>query len=120
MLNMTTYKQGQVVLVPFPMTDLEGTKQRPAVVVSAYWYNTSRPDCILVAVTSAVPQELDRDMVSIHGAEVKDAGLRQPSVVKAGKIFTVEQDRILKPLGKLSRGSLERVLAGMRAAISDS
>lgn len=104
----------------FPFADLVTTKQRPAVVVSASWYNHSRPDCVLAAITSSVPSELDPDMVRIYGAEVKAAGLRMPSVVKAGKVFTIGQDRILKHMGQLSRASLNRVLDGIRLVISDT
>jgi len=31
---MTTYRQGDVLLVPYPFTDQSGSKQRPAVVLS--------------------------------------------------------------------------------------
>ena len=49
---MTTYKQGDIVLIPFPFTDLSRAKKRPALVVSADWYNTSRQDFVLAAITS--------------------------------------------------------------------
>lgn len=114
---MTTYRQGQVVLVPFPFADLGSTKQRPAVIVSAAWYNNSRPDCVLAAITSSVPTVLEPDMVRIHGAEVTTAGLRMTSVVRSGKIFTIEQNRIVKPMGQLSRASLHRVLDGVRSVL---
>jgi mRNA interferase MazF len=34
---MTIYEQGDIVLVPFPFTDLTTVKKRPALVVSANW-----------------------------------------------------------------------------------
>ena len=44
---MTCYKQGDVFLVPFPVTDHSGTKQRPAVVLSGNLYNQNHLDIIL-------------------------------------------------------------------------
>lgn len=52
MLNMTNYEFGDVVLVPFPFTDLTTIKKRPAVVVSSADYQRERSDLILIAVTS--------------------------------------------------------------------
>ncbi len=49
---MTTYKFGEIVLVPFPFTDQRGTKKRPAVVISSAAYNLSRADLVLMAITT--------------------------------------------------------------------
>ena len=54
MQNTTSYKFGQIVLVRFPFTDQRGGKQRPAVVVSSNAYNQTRPDIVLIAITSQI------------------------------------------------------------------
>jgi len=51
---MTAYNFGDVILVPFPFTDHNQSKQRPAVVVSSAGYHAERPDLILMAITSQV------------------------------------------------------------------
>ena len=51
---MTTYKPGDILLVPFPFTDHTATKQRPAVVLSSELYNRSNPDLIIAPITSKV------------------------------------------------------------------
>lgn len=38
---MTSYKFGDVVLVPFPFTDQSASKKRPAVVVSSSAYHAT-------------------------------------------------------------------------------
>ncbi len=43
---------GDVVLVPFPCTSQTASKKRRAVVVSNAAYNTTRPDLIVMAITS--------------------------------------------------------------------
>ena len=51
---MTTYKQGDVVLVRFVFTDESGAKRRPAVVVSTSEYHQGRQEAIVAAITSNV------------------------------------------------------------------
>ncbi len=47
-------QRGDVVLVPFPFSDLSATKVRPSVVVSSSLYHTTEPDLILAAITSNI------------------------------------------------------------------
>ena len=49
---MTTYKFGDIILVPFPFTDQSTVKKRPAVIISSDDYNRYRPDVVIMAVTS--------------------------------------------------------------------
>ena len=58
---MTPCKLGDVVLLPFPFTDLTTTKQRPAVVISGKTFNTTHPDVIVAAITSQMPSALSPD-----------------------------------------------------------
>jgi mRNA interferase MazF len=115
---MTIYDQGNVVLVPFPFTDLTTTKRRPAPIVSAGWFNRQREDCILVAITSQIPLELSRDELALSDADLKSAGLPKPSIVKAGKIVTIDQNLIVKTLGALPPATLSRVLDQVQDVLS--
>jgi mRNA interferase MazF len=54
MLNMTTYKFGDVVLAPFPFTDQTTSKKRPAVVISSELYHLEHGDVMIMAVTSSI------------------------------------------------------------------
>ncbi len=106
---MTTYSQGQVVLIPFPFTDLTTTKQRPAVILSSDSYNRTHPDIILAAITSQVPTQLQPDEYLLSGTDQKIAGLPKPSVIKLGKIVTIDQRLIRKALGKLPLETMKKV-----------
>ena len=55
MPSTTHYKRGDVVLVPFPFTDLSSAKHRPALVISADALNSMRDDVLVAAITSQVP-----------------------------------------------------------------
>lgn len=60
------YQRGEVVLLPFPFTDLSATKTRPAVVVSSGIYHRVRSELLLAYVSSQVTKahrELDHILV---------------------------------------------------------
>lgn len=107
---MTSYNFADVVIVPFPFTDGIGTKKRPAVVISVEQYQQSRPDLILLAITSRM-----RDPLGYGEAVVQNwqqAGLLKPSVFKP-VLFTLEQSKVLMRLGNLSqpdKSQLENLL----------
>ena len=86
MPSTTRYSQGDVVLVPFPFTDLSTAKQRPALVVSSDALNSAREDVIVVAITSQVPTKLADDELSIPSADLNACGLPKASIVRLSKI----------------------------------
>ena len=98
MQNMTSFDFGQVVLVRFPFTDQQGSKQRPSVVISNSTYNQTRPDIILMAITSQIRSKLGFGETIIE--DWKAAGLLRPSLIKP-IIFTAEKSFIRKSLGQL-------------------
>src|ERR1039458_2914832 len=57
MPSTTAYRQGDIVLVSFPFTDLTSLKRRPAVVVSPNSFNVRNEDVVLVAVTSQAARD---------------------------------------------------------------
>jgi mRNA interferase MazF len=99
MPSTTPCNFGDVVLVAFPFTNLQATKKRPAVIISRKSYQESRPDVILMAITSQI-----RNETTLGGYALQDwqyAGLLKPSVLKP-LIATIEQSQIIKVMGQLS------------------
>jgi len=98
------FEFGDVVLVPFPFTSQTASKQRPAVVVSAKAYNQTKPDIIMMAVTSQLrptPAKSGRGWGEVWLADWRAAGLLKPSAVKP--VFaTLEQSLIIRRLGALA------------------
>jgi len=90
---------GDVVLVPFPFTSQTASKKRPAVVVSSGAYNRSRPDIVVMAVTSQLHSTANPGEVWV--ADWKQAGLLKSSAVKP--VFaTLEQSLVIRKLGAFS------------------
>lgn len=88
---------GDVVLVPFPLTDKSATKQRPAVVVSSEVYHREHADVILMAVTSQLRPTSTTEVTITHWQK---AGLLKPSVIKAA-VTTLERRLVIRTLGRL-------------------
>ena len=97
------YSRGDVVLVPFPFTDLSGQKKRPALVVSADTYNSAQRDVVLAQISSQVPAVPRSDEYVI--IDWLGAGLNFPSVVRA-KLFTIESSMVVQTLGQLPRSEM--------------
>ena len=110
MRSMIRYKSGDVVLIPFPFTDLTAVKQRPAVVLSSSRFNHKREDVIVAAITSHVPQKLPVDEYRFSSREQQLAGLPQSSLVKLGKIVTIDQKLIRKRLGRILPNTRKRLI----------
>lgn len=103
---MTAFRRGEVVLVAFPFTDLATSKMRPALVVSSDEFNALNLDLILVAVTSQVPKKISATDHVLPAEDQKQAGLPKTSLVKVGKIVTLDQRLIRKRLGRISDPTL--------------
>ena len=100
MPSMTPFDPGSIVLVSFPFTNLRAVKKRPAIIISTRQYNDTHPDIIIIAVTSQIKDEPGKGELFIN--DWKQAGLARPSVVKP-LIATVEKQKVLRVLGKLSQ-----------------
>ena len=117
MPSTTNYKRGDLILVPFPFTDLSSTKQRPALVISSDAFNSARGDLLLAAITSQIPPTLADDELSIPPNELAAYGLPKPSLIKLTKLVTLHQMLVVKRLGSLPPTTLNQVLAGIRQTL---
>ena len=75
---MTSYEQGEVVLVRFAFTDEAGAKRRPAVIVSIGDYHHDRQEAIIAAITSNVDRLLVGDNLIAGWQEAGDGGDHRP------------------------------------------
>lgn len=83
------YEQKDIVLIPFPYSDLTGSKQRPALIISNGKINKSE-DRVCVLVTSNAP----KDGVKIKKTENGELPLE--SWVKPHRLFTIHKSIIKK------------------------
>jgi mRNA interferase MazF len=112
MPSTTIYKQGDIVLVPFPFTDLSSSKKRPALIVSPDSFNTSKQDVVLIAITSQI--DTNRHTVTLEKEDFVDGGLPKPSMIRIPKMFTMHSALIVKRICGISTPKLEQVLKAIR------
>ena len=107
-----TYDAFDVVIVPFPFTDREVSRRRPAVVLTpSEPYGAQTGHCVIAMITAATGSSWPHDRVI---ADPEAAGLRRSCVMRM-KLFTVDQRLILARAGRL--GDEDRAAA--RSAIRD-
>ena len=108
-------KRGDVVLIPFPYTDLSATKTRPAVVVSSELYHAVRSELLLAYLSSrlsSVDAELDYVL-----QDWKDAGLLKPTFMRP-KIAAIEPSLIVYHVGALSERDMREVNGRLKLALA--
>ena len=87
MPSTTRYKRGDIVLVPFPFTDLSSSKRRPALVISPDIFNDQMQDLVVAAITSQLAAA--DHSITIEESDCVDGALPKTSVVKLAKVFTI-------------------------------
>jgi mRNA interferase MazF len=92
---MGTLTRGQVVLVPFPFSDLTQTKLRPAVVLAF----AGRNDWILCQITSN-PYG-DPRTVQLNNLDFQSGSLPVVSYARPGKLFTANEELVKNQAGVL-------------------
>jgi mRNA interferase MazF len=95
--HMRTFKRDEVVVVPFPFTDHNAAKRRPALVLSDS-LSLGTDKSILAMITSSSHQSW---LLDFEIEDLEAAGLKSPSIVRM-KLFTLDNSLIIKTIGKLS------------------
>ncbi len=91
------FKQYDIVLVPFPYSDLSGNKQRPALIISNNHLNRTE-DRICVLITSIPSTE----GIKINSEDVLQK-LPFESYVKPYRLFTVSNSKIIKKITSIKK-----------------
>lgn len=103
---MASFRQGDVVAVPFPYTDRSTRQRRPALVVSTGDIEADHGLLWVAMITSAENRGWPAD---VPVANLGKAGLPAASIVRPRKIATIEA-RDAERLGSVETGVLSRTL----------
>lgn len=101
------FKAFDVVAVPFPFTDSDATKRRPALVISNERFNQQHNQIVLAMITTTTDNVWPSD-VSLKNWQ--KAGLKVACQFRL-KLFTLDQSLVLKTIGHLSPKDVKSVQA---------
>jgi mRNA interferase MazF len=88
-----------LVLLPFPFTDLRTTRQRPCLILAAFQPKGLPEHYVVAMVTSQLTGlAFPGDTLLVKW---KEAGLPKPSLIRLAKVVTIERSLIRKELGSL-------------------
>lgn len=104
--------KGEIVIVPFPYSDLSGAKRRPALVI-ADW---DGDDVVCCQITSK--SRFDGMEVELLNSDFESGSLPVGSNIRPNKIFTVFKPVILHNAGKISESKYADVIGVITKLIS--
>ena len=109
---MGQFVKGDVVIIPFPFTDLSGSKKRPALVVA----DLPGDDIIVCQITSK--SKSDPFALPIAAHDFISGSLPVDSNIRPNKIFTADKNMILSVAGRLTDTKISVALNSIIAIVS--
>ena len=91
-------KKGDIVLLPFPFSDLTGNKLRPAVILISTNF-----DVTVCFITTQLQVKSGFDFI-VFPAKIN--GLKKESLIRVSKFATIDKELVLGKIGKLDKKEL--------------
>ena len=109
-----TYKQFDIIAIPFPFSDKLEQKKRPALILSSNKFNSVSKHFVSVMITSAKHSSWPLD---IKIKNTKEAGLSKKCLIRM-KFFTVDKSLVVKKVGSLSKEDLKSFKENLNQLLS--
>jgi len=101
---MGRFVKGDIVVVPFPFSDLSISKRRPALVLA----DLAGDDLILCQITSQSVR--DSYSVELLDNDFASGCLHKPSNIRPNRLFTADRYIVLYKTGSLAKEKFEDVI----------
>lgn len=100
---MEKFVKGDIVVLPFPFSDLSASKRRPALVAA----NLTGDDMILCQITSHARK--DDYSIALANNDFEHGSLSMVSVIRPNRLFTADKSIILYKIGSLKKNKMDDV-----------
>ena len=101
---MERFVRGDIVVTPFPFSDLTSTIKRPALIVAVL------PGDDLIVCQITTKEHNDKFNISLKENDLSDGNLKVNSFIRASKLLTIRKSIILYKLGTLKLHKLDDVM----------
>ena len=105
---MAKFVKGDVVVIPFPFSDLSGSKRRPAMVLA----DLPGSDIILCQITSRYRK--DKYAIGLSQTDFETGELPVQSYIRISRIFTADKNIILRKAGTVRKLFVNNILEKIR------
>lgn len=102
---MGSFTKGDIVLFPFPFTDLSNRKMRPCLVLS----EEMEDDLILCQITSKNTFK-DNFSIELKNSELLEGSLVMGFYIRCNMIFTASKSQKIKKICKINRKKDEGII----------
>jgi mRNA interferase MazF len=101
---MAGFVKGDIVIIPFPFSDLSGSKKRPALVLA----NLPGDDILLCQITSQNTK--DSFSITITDHDFASGALPVISNIRPTRIFTADKNIIIRKAGTVKPAIAQKVV----------
>ena len=111
--NIMNLKKGDIILIPFPYTNLTDVKLRPALVI---YVDNDWEDLIILAITSKQSRYKE---IMITNADLGEGTLPIDSYIRYTKIATLHNSLVKKKVAYLKSQILNIILEKLKQELTD-
>lgn len=101
---MERFVKGDIIVFPFPFSDLSANKRRPALILSVL----EGDELILCQITSEA--RYDKYSIELKNSDFKQGKLNIISMIRSNRLFTGEKSLIKYKIGSLKESKLNNVI----------
>ncbi len=100
-MSLKVLKKGDIVLAPFPFTDLSQSKLRPAVVLWVSSIGGNDTTICFISSQNLADLKPEEFLISDSDPEFKNTGLKVSSKVIVSRLVTIDRNLITRRIGYL-------------------
>lgn len=105
--------QRDILLVPFPFSDLSGKKLRPVLVVSKDDFNNHSDDMIVCAITSNLAKSYYS--FDFENSDLEEGKLFDRSIIKIESIAKLKKRLVIKKIAKIKKEPFLEIMKKLKS-----